>query len=168
MRKAFLITICSIVLAACSNSSTNSGLEQGTNTESFAGNYEGILELELIADTINYDPQFSTGSGPIEVEITGHGIVYLTIDNYTLEGIIDNEGEWKLEVAINEFRYLIDSENIDILKRAGCPLDKPFIEIEGTVTPPDMLGDVSGELSCRILLVKIATVEFSGALTVST
>ena len=55
MKRLFLITLFSIVLAACSNSSTDSGIEQGTDTESFAGDYEGTLELELTADAIGYN-----------------------------------------------------------------------------------------------------------------
>ena len=100
--------------------------------------------------------------------ITPDGILRLTIDNYTVEGIIDNDGDWKLEVAINEFSALIDEENKDILKQAGCPLDKPFVKIEGTVTTPDLSGDVSGKLSCNILFVTIPPLEFSGTLTGST
>ena len=168
MKRLFLITFFSIVLAACSNSSTDSGIEQGTDTESFAGDYEGTLELELTADAISYDPHSDSSSVPVEIEITGDGIVRLTIDNYIVKGIIDNDGDWKLEVAINEFSALIDEENKDILKQAGCPLDKPFIKIEGKVTTPDLLGDVSGKLSCKILFVTIASLKFSGTLTAST
>ena len=168
MKNALVITFFSIVLAACSNSSTDGGIDQGTDTESFAGDYEGTLELELTADAINYDPHSDSGSVPVEIEITGDGIVRLTIDNYTVEGIIDNDGDWKLEVAINEFSAFIDEENKDILKQAGCPLDKPFVKIEGTVTTPDMLGDVSGKLSCKILFVTITSLEFVGTLTAST
>ena len=112
-----LIAVCSIALGACSNSSTDSGIEQGTNTESFAGDYEGTLELELTADAISYDPHSDSGSVPVEIEITGDGIVRLTIDDYTVEGIIDNDGDWKLEVAINEFSALIGEENKDALER---------------------------------------------------
>ena len=122
MRKALLIIFCSIVLTSCSNSSTDSGIEQGTDTKSFAGDYDGTLELELTADAISYDPHSDSDSIPVEIEITGDGIVRLTIDNYTVEGIIDNDGDWKLEVAINEFSALINEENKDILKQAGCPL----------------------------------------------
>ena len=165
MKKALLITFFSIVLAACSNSSTDSGIEQGTDTESFAGDYEGTLELELTADAISYDPHSDSGSVSVEIEITGDGIVRLTIDNYTVDGIIDNDGDWKLEVAINEFSALIDEENKDILKQAGCPLDKPFVKIEGTVTTPDLSGDVSGKLSCKVLFVTMASSEFPGMLT---
>ena len=168
MKNALVITFLSIVLAACSNSSTDSGIDQGTDTESFAGDYEGTLELELTADAISYDPHSDSGSVPVEIEITGDGIVYLKIDNYTVDGIIDNDGDWKLEVAINEFSALIDEENKDILKQAGCPLDKPVVKIEGTVTTPDLSGDVSGKLTCKILFVTIVSLEFSGTLTGST
>ena len=68
-------------------------------------------------------------------------------------------------VAINEFSALIDEENKDILKQAGCPLDKPFVKIEGTVTTPDLSGDVSGKLTCKILFVTVVSLEFSGTLT---
>ena len=168
MKKTLLITFFSILLAACSNSSTDSGIEQGTDTKSFAGDYEGTLELELTADAISYDPHSDNGSVPVEIEITGDGIVRLTIDNYTVEGIIDNDGDWKLEVAINEFSALIDEENKGILKQAGCPFDKPFVKIEGTVTIPDMSGDISGKLSCKIFFITVASLEFFGTLTAST
>ena len=168
MRKALIVIFVSIVLAACSNSSTDSGIKQGTDTESFAGNYDGTLELELTADAVGYNPHSDSGSVPVEVEITGDGIVRLTIDNYTVDGIIDNDGDWKLEVAINEFSAFIDKENKDTLEKAGCPLDEPFVKIEGKVTTPDLLGDVSGKLSCKILFVTIASLKFSGTLTAST
>jgi hypothetical protein len=165
MIKVLLITLCSIVLVACNDTSTDSGIEQGTHTESFAGDYEGTLELELIADAIGYNPHSDSGSVPVEIEITGEGIVRLTIDSHTMEGIIDNDGGWKLEVAINEFSTLMLKENKDILRQAGCSLDEPFVKIEGKVTTPDLLGDVSGKLLCKILFVTIASVEVSGTLT---
>ncbi len=168
IRKTLLITLCSVFLGACSNSSTDSGIKQGTDTESFAGDYEGTLELELTADTVGYNPHSDSGSVPVEVEVTGDGIVRLIIDNYTVNGIIDNDGDWKLEVAINEFSALIDEENRGTLEKAGCPLDEPFVKIEGKVTTPNLLGDVSGKVSCKILFVTIASLTFSGMLTAST
>ena len=168
IRKKLLITLCFIFLGACSNSSTDSGIKQGIDTGSFAGDYEGTLELELTADAISYDPHSDSGSVPVEIEITGEGIVRLTIDSYTVEGIIDNDGDWKVEVAINELSALIDEENKDTLKKAGCPLDKPFVKIEGTVTTPDLSGDVCGMLTCKILFLTIASLEFSGTLIGST
>ena len=168
LRKILLITLCSIFLNACSNSSTDSGINQGTDTESFAGDYEGILELELTANAVGYNPHSDSDSVAVEVEVTGDGIVRLTIDNYTVNGIIDNDGDWKLEVAINEFSAFIDEENRSTLEKAGCPLDEPFVKIEGTVTTPDLSGDVSGKLACKILFVTIASLEFSGTLTGST
>ena len=168
MKNSLLTAFFSIVLVACSNSSTDSRIEQGTDTKSFAGNYEGTLELELTADAIGYNPHSNSGSVPVEVEVTSDGIVRLRIGNSTVEGIIDNDGDWNLEVAINEFSALIDEDNKGILKQAGCPLDKPFIKIEGKVTTPDLFGDVSGKLTCKILFVTIASLEFSGVLTGST
>ena len=161
IRKTLLMTLCSIFLGACSNSSTDSGIKQGTDTESFAGDYEGTLELELTADTVGYNPHSDSGSVPVQVEITGGGVVRLTIDNYMVEGIIDNDGDWKLEVAINEFSALIDEENKDILKQAGCPLDKPFVKIEGTVTSPDMSGDVSGRRYCTVPITSMGALSIA-------
>ena len=168
MSKALVIAFCFVVLAGCGDSSTDSGIQRGTDTQAFAGDYGGTLELEVTADAISYSPHSDSGSVPIEVEITGDGLVRLIIDNYTLEGIIDNDGAWKLEVAINEFSALIDEENKDTLKKAGCPLDKPFVKIEGQITTPDMSGDVSGKLTCKILFVTIVSINFSGALVAST
>ena len=166
--RRILLSFGVIVLVACSNSSTDSGIEQGNDTEKFAGNYDGTLELELTADAVGYNPHSGGGSVPVEIEVTGDGIVRLTMDNYTVNGIIDNDGDWKLEVAINEFSAFIDEENRDTLEKAGCPLDEPFVKIEGKVTTPDLFGDVSGKLSCKILFVTIASLNFSGTLTAST
>ena len=168
IRNTLLITLCSIVLGACSNSSTDSGIKQGTDTESFAGDYEGTLELELTADAVGYNPHSNSGSVPVELEVTEDGIVRLTIDNYTVNGIIDNDGDWKLEVAINEFSAFINEENRDTLEKAGCLLDEPFVKIAGKVMTPDLFGDVSGKLSCKILFVTIASLKVSGTLTAST
>jgi len=168
IRKVLLVTFFSIVLVACQEPSTSgSGFEQGTDTGSFAGNYEGTLELELTANATGHDTLSDSGLVSVEIDITGDGIVHLTIDNYTVDGVIDNAGDWKLEIDINEFSDLIDEEHKDILKQAGCPLDKPFVKIEGEVTPPDMSGDVSGKLSCKVLFRKIASMEFAGTLTAS-
>ena len=168
IRKVLLVTFFSLVLVACHESSTTgSGIEQGTDTGSFAGNYEGTLELELTANATGHDTRSDSGSVAVEIDITGDGVVQLTIDNYTVDGVIDNAGDWKLEIAINEFSDLIDEEHKDILQQAGCPLDKPFVKIEGEVTPPDMSGDVSGKLTCKVLFRTIASLEFSGTLTAS-
>jgi len=168
IRKVLLVTFLSLGLVACHEpSTTGSGIDQGTDTGSFAGNYEGTLELELTANATGHDTRSESGSVAVEIDITGDGVVQLTIDNYTVDGVINNAGDWKLEIAINEFSDLIDEEHKDILKQAGCPLDKPFVKIEGEVTPPDMSGDVSGKLTCRVLFRKIASLEFAGTLTAS-
>ena len=168
IRKVLFITLCTIFISACSNSSTDGGIKQGTDTGSFAGDYEGTLELELTADAVGYSPHSDSGSVPVEVEITGDGIVRLTIENYTVDGIIDNDGDWKLEISINEFSAFIAEENRNILVKAGCPLNQPSVKIEGKVTTPDLFGDVSGKLTCKILFVTIASLKFSGTLTAST
>ena len=119
IRKALLLTLCCVLVAACSNSSTDSGIKQGTNTESFAGDYKGTLELELTADAVGYNPHSDSGSVPVDVEVTGDGILRLTIDNYTVNGIIDNDGDWYgcgQDIECNqEFysQFFIDMENCD-------------------------------------------------------
>tara|TARA_B100000686_G_scaffold329148_1_gene389987 strand:+ start:184 stop:783 length:600 start_codon:yes stop_codon:yes gene_type:complete len=167
LKKALVIVGCSFLLAACKPPSTDSGVAEIPATEAFAGNYEGMLHLELSAEAIDYEPQSEAGSIPIEIDITEDGIIYLTADDYTAGGLINNDGEWKLEIAINDFIELIDDKVKDDLQRAGCPFDKSFLKIVGNVhvTEPNVRGYVSGKLSCKILLVKIATVKFSGSLT---
>ena len=104
-------------------------------------------------------------SATVELEITGNGTVRLTIDESTLDGIIDDDGNWEIEITINGFGSLINDGSKDTLETAGCLLGKKFAKIEGQVTPPTMSGEVNGKLSCKVLLVTLGTLEVSGTLT---
>ena len=165
MKRLFVITFCSIVLIGCGGSSTDSGISQGTDTRSFSGTYEGTLELQATADAIGTSPKSDNESATVEIEITENGAVRLTIDEFRLDGIVDDDGNWEIEITINGFSSLIDEESKDTLKTAGCPLGKKFAKITGQVTPPTMSGEVNGKLSCKVLLVTVGTLEVSGILT---
>ena len=165
MKRPFVIIFCSIVLIGCGASSTDSGITQGTDTGSFSGTYEGTLELQATADAIGTSPKSDIESATVEIEITENGDVRLTIDESTLDGIVDDDGNWEIEITINGFGSLINEESKDTLKAAGCPLGKKLAKIEGQVTPPTMSGEVSGKLSCKVLLVTVGTLEVSGTLT---
>ena len=80
-------------------------------------------------------------------------------------GLVDDDGNWEIEITINGFDSLIYEESKDTLKTAGCLLGKKFAKIEGQVTPPTMSGEVNGKLSCKVLLVTVGTLEVSGTLT---
>ena len=166
MKRLFIITFCSILMIGCDNPSTDNGITQGTDTESFNGMYEGALELQATTDTVGISSKSANESATVKVEITENGIVYLTIDEIRLEGIVDDDGNWDLEISINDFGSLVDEESKDTLKTAGCPLSKKFAKIAGQVTPPTMSGEVSGKLSCKVLLVATGTLKVSGNLTV--
>ena len=56
LKKALLIVVCSFLLFACKPPSTDFGLAETPSTEVFAGNYEGMLHLELSAEVIDYEP----------------------------------------------------------------------------------------------------------------
>ena len=165
MKRLFVITFCSIVLIGCGGSSTDSVITQGTDTGSFIGSYEGALELQATADAIGTSPKSDNESVTVEIEIAGNGAVRLTIDEFRLDGIVDDDGNWEIAININGFGSLIDEESKDTLKVAGCPLGKKFAKIEGQVTPPTMSGEVSGKLSCKVLLVVVGALKVSGTLT---
>ena len=165
MKRLFVITFCSIVLIGCGGSSTDSGITQGTDTGSFSGTYEGTLELQATADAIGTSPKSDNESATVEIEITENGAVRLTIDEFRLDGIVDDDGDWEIEITMNGFGSLIDEESKDTLRMAGCPLGKKFAKIEGQVTPPTISGEVSGKLSCKVLLVVVGTLKVSGTLT---
>ena len=122
------------------------------DAQTFSGDYVGTLAIEVTVGQIT----LIDDSTPAEVEITGDGLMYLTFKDVTLGGIIDSDGNWKIEAAIEDFGELIDEESKDVLITEGCSLTEEFVEIEGQVTPPDMSGDVSGELSCTNGSLKIA------------
>ena len=165
MKRLLIITVCSIFLTGCGSSSTDSGVTRGTDTGSFSGTYKGTFELQAIADAIGISPKSDKESGEIEVDITKNGIVRLTIDNSILHGVIDDDGNWELEITINDFSSLIDEESKDTLKTAGCLLGTKFAKIEGQVTPPTMSGAVNGKLSCKVLFVTLGILEVLGTLT---
>ena len=121
--------------------------------------------MQAIADAIGTSRKSVNNSATVEVKIADNGTVRLTIDESTLDGVIDDDGNWEIEIAINGFSSLINEESKDTLRKAGCPLGKKFAKIEGQVTPPTMSGEVSGKLSCKVLLVTVGTLEVSGTLT---
>ena len=165
MKRLFVIAFCSTALIGCGGSSTDDGITQGTDTGSFNGVYEGTLELQATVDMVGSSSKSDNESATVEIEITENGAVHLSIDEIRLEGIIvDDNGDWELEIAINDFGFLIDDEGKDTLKTAGCRLGKKFAKIEGQVTPPTMSGEVSGKLSCKVLLVEAGTLKVSGTL----
>jgi hypothetical protein len=165
MRWLLVIAFCSIFLTGCGSTSTDSGVTRGTDTGSFSGTYEGTLELQTTVDAIRTSVKSVNNSATVEVEITDNGAVRLTIDESTLDGIIDDDGNWEIEITINGFDSLINEESKSTLKTAGCLLGKKFGKIEGQVTPPTMSGEVNGQLSCKVLLVTLGTLEVSGTLT---
>ena len=164
MKWLLVITFCSIFLIGCGSSSTDSGVTRGTDTGSFSGTYEGTLELQATADAIGTSRKSDNESATVEIEITENGAVRLTIDEFRLDGIVDDDGNWEVEITINGFSSLIDEESKDTLKTAGCLLGKKFAKIEGQVTPPTMSGEVNGKLSCKVLLVVVGTLKVSGTL----
>jgi hypothetical protein len=168
IKNAFVVGFCVVLLAGCGSNSTGSGIMQGTNTGSFSGAYEGTLELKVTADTVGTSPQSETESATVGVEITENGTMRLTIGDVRLDGIVDDKGNWELEITINGFGSLINEESKDTLKTAGCSLGEKFAKIEGQITPPTMSGEVSGKLSCRILFITAGSLEVSGILTATT
>ena len=164
MKRLFVTTFCSIVLIGCGGSSTGSGIIQGKGTGSFSGTYEGTVELQTIADAIGVIPISDNELAAVKVKITENGTVHLNICESRLDGIVDDDGNWEIEVTINGFDSLIDEAGQDTMKTVGCPLGKKFAKIEGKVTPPTMSAEVSGKLSCKVLLVTVGTLEVSGTL----
>ena len=164
MKRLFVITFCCIVLIGCGGSSTNGGIAQGVDTGSYSGTYEGTLELKATVEAIGTSPNPANASVTVEVEITENGTVRLTIDDITSDGVVSEDGNWALEITINGFGSLIDEESKDTLQTAGCPLGKKFAKFQGQVTPPTMLGQVSGSLFCKVLLVTVGTLEVFGTL----
>ena len=165
MKRLLVITVCLNILIGCSGSSTDSGVTQGANTASFSGTYEGTLQLQVTVDAIGTSSKSVNDSATVEIGITENGTVRLTIDESMLDGLIDDDGNWEIEITINGFGSLINEESKDTLKTAGCLLGKKFAKIEGQVTPPTMSGEVNGKLSCKVLLVTLGTLEVSGTLT---
>jgi hypothetical protein len=164
MKRLFVIAFCSTALMGCGGSSTDDGITQGADTGSFNGVYDGTLELQATVDMVGASSKSANESATVEIEITENGAVHLSIDEIRVEGIVDDNGDWELEIAINDFGFLIDDEGKDTLKTAGCRLGRKFAKIEGQVTPPTMSGEVSGKLSCKVLLVEAGTLKVSGTL----
>lgn len=142
------LTITQVEISSTEGGSTGGGSICCAN---FAGDYVGTLEIEIAVDEIG----LLDASTSVEVEIREDGIMYLTILDVTLDGVIDSGGNWTSNAAINDFGSLIDENSKAVLIEEGCSFTDKFVEFEGQVTPPDLSGDVSGQLPCAEASLKI-------------
>ena len=132
--------------------------------DSYIDQFEGQLfsSLNLIASAIRDGMQEEMSARYNSPQSKSKGFPIKATGE--LGSTIDNDGNWRLEISINDFGSLIDDESRDALKSVGCPLVKKLATIEGEVIPPTVSGDVSGKLSCKVLLVTVGTLEVSGTL----
>jgi hypothetical protein len=101
------------------------------------------------------------------VEVSRDGLVQLKIDTLTILGVVSNSGEWGVQASINDFEAMINATYIDRLDDAGCSMTDKVAKIEGQISPPDIAGEVSGQLICRRAGITLATLTTSGQLRAS-
>ena len=156
--------------SGCSSSSS-SGVEltvrRGDTTAEYAGTYIGTLTLHSTADL----PGGGTGTDDrtevAVVEITNDGLAYLTVDKVTILGVVSNTGGWGVQASINDFEALINGTYINQLDDAGCSMTDKAAKIEGQLSPPDMAGEVSGQITCKRAGITLANLTTSGMLRAS-
>lgn len=156
--------------SGCSSSSS-SGVEltvrRGDATGDYAGTYIGTLTLHSTADLVGGGSGTDDRTEAAVVEVSRDGLVQLKIDTLTILGVVSNSGEWGVQASINDFEAMINATYIDRLDDAGCSMTDKAAKIEGLISPPDIAGEVSGQLICRRAGITLATLTTSGQLRAS-
>ena len=159
-----------VLLAACASSSS-SGIEltvsRGDATSAYAGTYTGTISLTSTADVVALGSATDQRTEDISVRVTHDGLAFLTVQDLTITGVVDNDGNWGLQASINDLRPLLSETNISRLNDAGCSLGVKAARIQGVITPPDMTANVNGTLKCKRAEVTVATLTTTGTLTAS-
>ena len=159
-----------VLLAACASSSS-SGIEltvsRGDATSAYAGTYTGTISLTSTADVVALGSATDQRTEDISVRVTHDGLAFLTVQDLTITGVVDNDGNWGLQASINDLRSLLSETNISRLNDAGCSLGVKAARIQGVIRPPDMTANVSGTLKCKRAEVTVATLTTTGTLTAS-
>ena len=173
LQRALIAVLGSAVLlfaGGCSSSST-SGIElpfqRGNSTAAYAGTYSGTMSLTPTADVVGTGSSTDQRTEAVLIEVKRNGLVYLTIRAVRIDGVVDNNGNWGVQVSLRDFQSLISEKNISRLKDAGCSLDTKAALIQGVVRPPAFSGDIGGVLKCKRAGVTMATLTPSGTLTAS-
>ena len=169
-RVGAIASLCMGLLAGCASSSS-SGIElsvsRGDATGSYAGTYIGTLSLTSTADVVAIGSATDQRIEPISVEVTADGLAFVEVRGVRMSGVVDNAGNWGLQVSIDNLRSLISDTNINRLHDAGCPLGAKAARIQGVISPPNLSADVSGQLKCKRAEVSVATLVTAGTLTAS-
>ncbi len=159
-----------VLLAACASSSS-SGIEltvsRGDATSAYAGTYTGTISLTSTADVVALGSATDQRTESISVRVTHDGLAFLTVQDLTITGVVDNDGNWGLQASIDDLRSLLSETNISRLNDAGCSLGVKAARIQGVITPPDMTANVNGTLKCKRAEVTVATLTTTGTLTAS-
>ena len=171
-----MLLLVAVVLAiaglgsGCSSSSS-SGVEliiqRGNATGDYAGTYIGTLTVHSTADLVGGGSGSDDRTEVAVVEISRDGLVQLKIDTVTILGVVSNTGEWGVQASINDFEAIINDTYIDRLDDAGCSMTDKVAKIEGQISPPDMAGEVSGQMICRRVGITLATLTTSSMLRAS-
>ena len=159
-----------LTLAGCASSSS-SGIElsvsRGDATSAYAGTYAGTISLTSTADVVALGSATDQRIDSVSVSVTQDGLAFLSVRGVTITGVVDNAGNWGLQVSIDDLRSLLSDTNISRLNDAGCSFGAKAARIQGAITPPDMTANVSGTLKCKRAEVTVATLTSAGTLTAS-
>ncbi len=160
--------VLALALIACASSSS-SGIEltvsRGDATSAYAGTYTGTISLTSTADVVALGSATDQRTEDVSVRATHDGLAFLTVQDLTITGVVDNDGNWGLQASIDDLRSLLSATNISRLNDAGCPLGAKAARIQGVIVPPAMTADVSGTLKCKRAEVTVATLATAGTLT---
>ncbi len=153
LRKLFFAIVLVSSLAACedekaisSSSGGSSTGDSGTGSSQYAGQYQGVLNVQYSGDDISGSDSF-----PTTVTVNTNGTVSLTIDGETVGGVINGN---QIEVKLR----LTQTEN-----GVECKGD---VTITATVQGNSLSGPASGSATCKLItLSRNATL--SGSLSAS-
>ena len=140
-------------------------VSRGDATSAYAGTYAGTISLTSTADVVALGSATDQRIESVSVSVTHDGLVFLSVREVTITGVVDNAGNWGLQASIDDLRSLLSGTNISRLNDAGCSLGAKAARIQGVITPPNMTANVSGTLKCKRAEVTVATLTTAGTLT---
>ena len=160
-----LVPLISILLVlGCESGASKTGVVQGINTSAYAGSYSGMFSVAITVEAGSYGPKAFSSSSKAVLRVNEDGTSEFLLGSFVIPGIVSDDGNWQLDLGINDLGGFIDAASINTLRKVGCPLDKRFARLSGEITPPALTGQVTDKLSCRVMMVPVGSMEGSGAI----
>ncbi|MBO69133.1 MAG: hypothetical protein CL398_12600 [Acidiferrobacteraceae bacterium] len=163
MSRRLILLAFVFLLLGCERGTTETGILQGANTSAYVGSYKGVFSVAITVEAGNYGPKKFSSLPTTTLRVYEAGLAEFVLGGFVIPGIVSDNGQWQVDLGVNDLGNFIDSASKDTLRQVGCPLDKRFARLSGQINPPSLSGQVADKLSCRVLMVPVGSIDISGA-----